>query len=124
MIIDTFAWIEIAEGTPRGAAMREMIRKEKSYTHLVTIAEIAYWCEKNGRNPNDVAMQIGNVTPIISFASSGAIEAGKLKHRLRQKISEIGLIDCIIYSSALCMGQDVLTGDPHFKGLPFVRMVE
>jgi predicted nucleic acid-binding protein len=46
-----------------------------------------------------------------------AEESGRLKVEMRRNEPDVPLSDAVVYHTARPLGADVLTGDPHFRGL-------
>jgi len=47
MLTDTYGCIEFLRGTERGKKVRKILRTEKCYTSIVTLAELVEWCLRN-----------------------------------------------------------------------------
>ena len=115
VLIDSWAWIEYFRGSEAGEKAREYIESENEIIiSTINMAEIYRWIlrfydEKIAEKKRNF---IKKRVIIIDVTEEIAIEAAKIKHKLKW-----GLGDSIIYATAKQEKAKVLTGDPHFKGL-------
>lgn len=122
-LIDTSAWVEYFKGTPKGKKVKAMIAEGETYTSAITLAEITKWFNENNL-PVEIALhQIKTNSILIPVEEEILIESGKLYTHLRKRKPKIGLIDVIIYSSALLHDLTLITKDSDFSGLPKVEMI-
>lgn len=115
-VIDSYAWIEYFIGGKQALIVEEAINSGKAATPTVVIAEIAdkYTKEKSEVLGGRIDF-ICSKTSVIDLSSHTARKAGTLKSSLRKEYkNNIGLIDVIIYTTALEQNAKVITGDPHF----------
>ncbi len=124
MFLDTWSWVEFFRGTEKGAIVRDMIDGKKLCTSILTLAEIANWCARNGLDRIGYIKEITETATIINLDEHRATEAGSRLVEWRKIANEMGLIDALIYTQAVCAGMPLLTGDPHFKKLANVEFVE
>lgn len=54
---------------------------------------------------------------VVPLDRAIAESAGKIKAKARQTKPDFPLSDGIVYATARSIGADVLTGDPHFRGM-------
>ena len=59
-------------------------------------------------------------TSLLELNLEVAKKAGPTRQRMRQDRPKFGLIDAMIYETALSLKASVVSGDPHFEGLPHV----
>ena len=124
MILDTSAWVELIEGTERGRVARSILEREESFTSLATIAELAQWCLRSGRE--DVAPTVEDVkrsSRILPLTETISIVAGKLNHERKKGGKKWGMIDSIILATAQVYGLRILTKDYAFRDLPDARIL-
>ena len=104
--------------------MEKVLKEEQAYTCAITLAEVAKWVQDN---KGDVVFAIGQIKEnsiIIPLEESILVESGLQYTPLRARNGKIGMIDVIIYVAALLHGLELVTKDPDFKRLPFVRMLK
>ncbi len=127
LTIDSFAWIEIIRGTRTGRKSRDIIEaSEACFTPAIVLAEVAHRCIRDGFDDSFVQEELQAMTeasllvPIDSGVSIAASKAtAKLLQRARtQHLPPPGLGDGLVLATAWRFGSSILTGDPHFRGLP------
>ncbi|MBI5226963.1 PIN domain-containing protein [Candidatus Micrarchaeota archaeon] len=125
MLLDTSAWIEIAQGTEKGRKILEITSTSLAlYTNIITIAEVSQWAEKNKLDINEELRKITNNSTIIQMEFEMLKVAGKDYCMLRKIKKKISLIDSIIYTSASIHNLELVTADRDFEGLENVRFVK
>ena len=122
MILDTYAWIEYFLESEKGIKVKEII-KEGCYTSIVSLAEIVEWCIKNNHDAEEHIEIVKNLSQIIFLNDEAALLAGKINYEKKKTIKNWGMIDSIIYSTAIINGMKIVTGDPHFRDLENVIMI-
>jgi len=123
MLIDTYAWIEFFRGTESGMEAREVLRAERSFTSVVSIAEIAEWCLKNNLRLQEYVRAVTKGSVILRLDEQTASIAGTINHERKKTIRGWGMVDSLILATAVSYDLKILTGDSHFKDLPNVRML-
>lgn len=127
LTIDTYAWIEIVRDSPKGRAASESMKSaEQCYTPSVVLVEFASWCLRDGLSDELIVAEIlamGEASEVVPIDSSIALGAAHATSELREnararRTSLPGLGDGIVLATARRKGAAVLTGDPHFQGLP------
>lgn len=122
MLLDTYALVELFQGTAKGKLIEEMLAKKgENYCSIISIAEISRWCWKNSASPAKYMALTKELCALLDVDEELLAEAGRM--RALDKIG-MGMIDCIIYATAQKHGLVVLTGDPHFRGLKDVEFLE
>ncbi|HLC97989.1 MAG TPA: PIN domain-containing protein [Candidatus Nanoarchaeia archaeon] len=122
-LLDTSAWVEYFKGSEKGRKVLKVLEEEEVYTSAITFAEITRWVVDNRGNVDSVLSLIRRNSVIIQLEEPILVESGKIYGQLRKIKKSIGLIDVIIYISALLHGLELVTGDYDFHGLPAVVMI-
>ncbi len=123
MLLDSWAWVEILTDSPKGRAIRRLMSRTQAYASSLSLAEIAFWCKRSGKDPDQYLGAMKDAAAVIDVYPGICEIAGKSLQALRQASPGIGMIDAIIYSQALASGLTLVTGDKHFRGLPNVEFV-
>ena len=125
MLLDTSAWIEYFKGTGKGGKIKGFLTERKTalYTCPITIAEISVWCYKNGEDPHLFLGKIKNLSALLELSEPILAASGKIYFEWRKTNDKIGLIDSIIYSTAVFHGLTLLTTDSDFKGLSNIALL-
>ena len=123
MLLDTNAWVEILLDSEKGRRMALLFENERTVTVMVSLSELASWALKNNRNPEAVVERVKAASSLLPFSEDVARLAGKIHCRFKKETKAWGMVDSIIYATALIYGFDVVTGDSDFKGKPHVRFL-
>lgn len=118
VVLDTWTWVEYWKGNGRVRIFVE--GNETRITSMISVAELErlYGTDK-GRMDRMVSI-IRSRSLLVPVDLSIARAAG----RVRREMKEGGIADAIIYATALRHHAKVVTGDPHFRGMPEVVVVE
>ena len=107
LIVDTNAWIELFKDSPQGLRAKKLIGENECYTSIVSLAEIAKWCVREGKNVEFYLHGIKQTTTVLELNEEIAVSAGLHNYERSSK----------------SRGLTVLTGDKHFQDLPSVEML-
>src|SRR3989338_7542280 len=100
MILDTFAWIELFEGTKKGQTVDTIIRNRQCYTSAISLAELSAWIETSGLDRKLTLNTVKKTSIVIALDEPILENAGILKIQKRKIIKDFGLIAAIILSTA------------------------
>jgi len=117
IVPDTWTWVEYWKGNDR---VREYIEgPEVRITSMITIAELERFYGTDKDRMDKMVSAIRSRSLLVPVDLSVARAAG----RVRREMKEGGIADAIIYATALRNRAKVVTGDPHFRGMPEVIFV-
>ena len=123
-VIDTFAWVEYLLGSRKGAMARERIESPGALTPSIVVLELTRWylreVEAGRRRESELQDQlsfVGTATEVVQLDAPLARRAGELDFLMKKRIKGWPVADSIIYATAKSRSAEVVTGDPHFKGL-------
>lgn len=127
LTIDSFAWLEVIRGTAVGRRAQATIGSaDRCLTPSVVLAEVASKCHREGFVDELVLLELAAImessevvpiSPEIALAASHGVE--ELRTRARAgKLPPPGLADGLVLATARRHSTRILTGDPHFRGLP------
>ncbi len=122
-LLDTSAWVEYFKGSEKGRRIKIILAEPEVYTSAISIAEISKWLYENNIPPELGVEQLKINSIIINLEEPILIESGKRYFALRKIKPKIGLIDTIIYVSAIIHNFTLVTTDFDFQGLPKVEIV-
>ncbi len=126
-VVDSWAWVELFKDSPPGRSAKARIEEsDDAFTPSLVLAELATKYLREGDNPADIRRwlkMIAEATQVVEIDLRLAEESGKASMQLAKKASEEGLRkpglgDAIVLATTRIMEARLLTGDPHFKGLP------
>ena len=123
MLIDSYAWIEFFLGTEKGEKVKEILEKGVNYTSIVSIAEITEWSLKNKLETKHFINIIKKISEVINLNEEVVGLAGKINFDHKKTIKGWGMLDSLIYATALLYNLKILTGDKHFENLNNVEMI-
>lgn len=127
LTIDTFAWVEILRDSRAGRAARDAIDSaELCYTPSIVVAEFANACARSGLSDGEIAEELrglSEATHVVPIETDIAVEAChalvELRLRARRNNRRMpGLSDGLVLATARLRESSILSGDPHFEGLP------
>lgn len=121
MLLDTHAWISVFQDNEQGKKALELAEGKILKTSLATISELASWALKNDLNPHHVIDGVKARSQLLPFTEEVARVAGALHAKYKAETPRWGMVDSMIYATALVSGLEILTGAPHFEGKPNVR---
>lgn len=124
MLLDTHAWVELMNDSPAGRHIMQLIQSEPAALAMPSISELAAWALRNGQDPKKTVDYVKSQSTLIPFSEETARYAGQIHYRARQDTPDFGMVDAMIYATALLHGQRLVTGDPHFRGKPSVIFIE
>jgi predicted nucleic acid-binding protein len=119
-VIDSYAWIEYFKGSESGKKARSYIEESLCATSTVTLAELQekYLREKwNSFLERDLSF-ISTRSTLISIDRQVALLAGQINYSNKKSKKDWGMSDSLILATARINSAKVVTGDPHFRGLP------
>jgi|SRR3989344_2032150 len=123
MLLDSYAWIELFLGTEKGKKVKELLEKGKHYISIVSIAEITEWSLKNKIETKNLIDVIKKISEVINLNEEIVELAGKINFERKKIIKDWGMLDSLIYATALLYNLKILTGDKHFEKLNNVEML-
>lgn len=124
MLIDTSVWIEYFKGTKLGLKLKDKIESgQLLFINPLTIAELTQWSEKNSLDTKKILEFVYANCKVLNLSNDILEFAGKNYNTLRQIKTKIGLIDVIIYVSAIINNLVLLTKDYDFNGLTGVELL-
>lgn len=119
-LVDTSAWIEWLIASPTGKALAPAIpAREDWIVPTIVQLELAKWLGRElGEDKADQVLAFMQMCKTVPLDTKIALSAAELcvRHKL-------ATADAIIYATAMELGVDLLTCDPHFDGLPGVTFV-
>lgn len=118
-IIDTYSWIEYFDGTKKGEKLNELFLEEKSkfITLESTLSELFSHCIRKGFEFEKIYELIKLNSIILPVLREHWLNAAKIKHDVRKKIKDFGLMDSILLARQKELGGEIITGDTHFKNM-------
>jgi predicted nucleic acid-binding protein len=118
-VIDSYAWVEYLRGSPKGKVARKYIEGQSAATSAITIAELRSKYLREGWSFFDSDLGfISTRTVMAPVDTAVALLAGEINHQRRKNVANWGMADSIVLATARNSSCKVVTGDPHFRGIP------
>ena len=116
-ILDTYAWVEYLIGSEKGKKVKKIIDREQCLTVECSIAELQSWALKKEVDFEKLYETVRKNSRIIPIFTEDWIGCAKIRHEIRKKIPDFGLVDSLIRFKQLKLKAKIVTGDKHFKEL-------
>ena len=118
-IIDSWAWIEYFTGSKAGLILKKLFSNDsyKFITMECTVSELRSYCLRTGMDFNGMYNSLKRNSIILPVLLDHWLEAAEIRHEMRKKAKDFGLIDAILVAKQNEMKYHIVSGDPHFKGL-------
>lgn len=117
-IVDTYAWIEYFMGSESGLKLKNLF--ENKNNKFITIdccaAELRGFCLRENIDFNKIYSTLKKNSILLPVSSSHWLEAAAIRHELRKKVKDFGLIDSILVAKQNELKCMIVSGDKHFKG--------
>lgn len=129
IVLDTWAWFEVLDGTPRGTIIAKSYLADESariITADISLAEASAVLQERGqaqRIPAVVDDIIAASDEVVPITRDDAIRAGPLRAELRKAAKDASLADSLLLAIARNRNADLISCDPAFKGQPDVTCV-
>lgn len=123
--MDAHAWIEYLDGSPRGARVRDHLENPENtlVTSPVTLAEIVSKFLRTRRDPKVAVTAVESNSSVPTVGPVLARLGGEVHAEVKKHKPDFGLADAFVLATARSRSSRVLTGDPHFKGIPEAVMI-
>ena len=129
-MIDTYAWVEYLIGSRAGKIARDYIDGVNSLTPSIVIVELRKWylreIEAGRRSEQEMQKHFAFIESASQFVPLDlplSLEAGQTDFIMKKRIKNWPISDSIVYATARSRGAQVVSGDPHFKGLEGVIFI-
>ncbi len=116
-ILDTYAWIELFNGTEKGKRVFDIINNHSCASSLLVFFELSDKCFRDNLDFELYKKYILTKVGIIPLSLSLADTVGANKSVLRKIDTNISLADSIHYTTARENNAIFVTGDSDFKNV-------
>jgi len=122
VLMDTHAWIEYFLGSAQGAKVKSLLDNKANviYTAELSFAELWDWSERHDANFDQILHVVNSRSTVMPIVASTWIEGARMRHERRKHMKDFGLMDALLLAIHASLGGKMVSGDPHFKGLPGV----
>ncbi|MEK6961622.1 MAG: PIN domain-containing protein [Nanoarchaeota archaeon] len=125
-ILDTHAWIEYFRGSEAGEQVKRAIENTNNrvYTAECSMGELWEWATREKHDFERASNIMMAITSFCPIELADWTEAARIKREIREKHRDFGMMDALILCKQRQLGCRLLTGDPHFAGLPGVTIYD
>lgn len=123
-MIDTYAWVEYLIGSRIGTKAKDYIETGQALTPSIVLVELRKWylreIEEGRRSEREMQLHfqfIESVTEVVLLDTSLALKAGETDFLMKKRVRNWPIADSVIYATARSRAAQVVTVDPHFRGL-------
>jgi predicted nucleic acid-binding protein len=123
-VIDTYAWVEYLIGSRIGTKAKDYIETGQALTPSIVLVELRKWylreIEEGRRSEREMQLHfqfIESVTEVVLLDTSLALKAGETDFLMKKRVRNWPIADSVIYATARSRAAQVVTVDPHFRGL-------
>ena len=124
-IVDAWAWIEYFAGSKKGSVLKKILENKNNrfITMDCTLSEVKSYCLRTDTDFNSSANIIKRNSIVLPVLLDNWLEASEVKHEMREKFKDFGLIDSILIAKQKEHNCQIISGDRHFKGLRNVKYI-
>ena len=129
-MIDTYAWVEYLIGSRIGSKAKDYIETGRALTPSIVLVELRKWflreIEAGRRSEREMQLHfqfIESATEVVLLDTSLALKAGETDFLMKKRVRNWPIADSVIYATARSRAAQVVTGDPHFRGLEEVIFI-
>ncbi len=129
-VIDTYAWVEYLIGSRIGIKAKGYIENGQALTPSIVLVELRKWylreIEEGRRSEREMQLHfqfIESATEVVLLDTSLALKAGETDFLMKKRIRNWPIADSVIYATARSRAAQLVTGDPHFRGLEEVVFI-
>ncbi len=121
-IIDTFAWVEYFQGNKKAEVFRKLLldTNNQFITAECSVAELRLWSLRARRGFDEFYRVVQANSSLSPITLHDWLEAAGVRQEMRKSRKRFGLIDAILLVKQKELRCQIISGDPHFEGLPGV----
>lgn len=124
-VVDAFAWVEYFAATSLGAKVREFVEDEGNeiFTAALSVSELVSRAQREGRDGRRAGELVEGASVIVPMDFTLAVSTGLIHAERRREVRDFPYGDAAILAAARRLKAQVLTGDPHFRGIDGVEFL-
>jgi predicted nucleic acid-binding protein len=124
IVFDAYAWVEYALDGPKADLVAEKLSMaQQALTPATVIGELKEAMLKHNiprQKISAILNYIKNRGTIVNIDADIAEKAGEINFKHKKQVKDWGMLDSLVYATAIIKKAQVITGDPHFRNLPNV----
>ena len=123
MLFDTSAWIELFMGSAEGRRAAEILHRVNCYTSIVSLAEVANWALKQGKDPSQFIDTVNQLSDVLPIDRHITVIAGELSFKRKKANKKWGMLDSFVLATGHVYGLKILTKDSDFRDVEGVVLL-
>ena len=118
-IVDTHAWIEYFMGSKSGLVLKNLLenKNNKFISMECSLAELLGFCLRESIDFAGMYKIVKKDSIVLPVTVDIWLKAAEIKHEIRKKIKDFGLIDAILLAKQNELNSFIISGDKHFKNM-------
>ena len=117
MLLDTSALVALFTSRRAAGRIEKEVGDSQLYVSQIQLAELADWATRSGVPAAERVEAIAQMASVVPLTREICLEAASIKHaRRKEGVSDFGIIDGVILSTARSLEQVLLTFDTDFEG--------
>ncbi len=116
-LLDSSAWIEYFNSTPKGAKIKSIVEEESISCSIIAIVELAEKFERDEKPFESFLQFIQSRATILPVTIELALAAAKIKKSIRIKNPKFSTADSLHLATARKEGSTFITSDYDFKNI-------
>jgi PIN domain nuclease of toxin-antitoxin system len=119
IVVDSSAWIEYFEGTPKGEKVREFLAKSDTFPLItgVIATEVISKFLRSGHSAQEITNALGAVAMFVPYGISLAQKTAEVYAKQRKTKPKFGMADANVLAAAMLNNAKIITCDTDFAGL-------
>jgi predicted nucleic acid-binding protein len=121
IVFDAYAWVEYALDGPNADLVAEKLSMaQQAQTPATVIGELKEAMLKHNiprQKISAILNYIKNRSTIVNIDADIAEKAGEINFKHKKQVKDWGMLDSLVYATAIIKKAQVITGDPHFRKL-------
>jgi len=116
MLFGTHPWIELLNDGPKGKLVAGLMEQEQPAIATPSLSELTSWAFRNELDAKSILEKVKEASLVLPLTEEVAQLAGELHFLYKKETPGWGMVDSMIYATALTHGLKLVSGDKHFKG--------
>ena len=124
-IIDTHAWVEYFRASKKAETFRKMVLdvRYQFITLECSASELKLWAMRHNLEFDRFCEIVQSNSTLVPVDLELWLSGASIRQEMRKTRKDFGLIDALLLAHQRGQSCNLISGDPHFKGLPGVMFL-